>query len=146
MSRLVDSRDIAELQLKQMDCEILIRKKEALPQPSVPAPVFFTPPYAHQSILPPQLLSESTPAPAPVVSAPSSPTSPQALPAPTKPKLSHPPFKCPMAGNFYHSSAPGSPPFVKVCIIYMLCIHKYIYIIVYYLNKYTDIEIPCSCH
>lgn len=112
--KLVDSRDIVELQLKQMDCEILIRKKEALPQPSVPAPVFFTPPYAHQNILPPQLLSGSTPAPAPVVSAPSSPTSVQALPAPTQPKSSHPPFKCPMAGNFYRSSAPGSPPFVKV--------------------------------
>lgn len=109
--KLVDSRDIAELQLKQMDCEILIRKKEALPQPLVPAPVFFTPPYAHQS---PQLLSESTPAPAPVVSAPSSLTSAQALPAPTNPKSSHPPFKCPMAGNFYRSSAPGSPSFVKV--------------------------------
>ncbi|XP_047962637.1 biotin carboxyl carrier protein of acetyl-CoA carboxylase 2, chloroplastic-like [Salvia hispanica] len=104
--KLVDSKDIVELQLKQLDCEILIRKKEALPQPSIPAPVYYTPPPTYQSALPP-----STPAPASAASTPSSPTS---APAPTKPKSSHPPFKCPMAGNFYRSPAPGEPPFVKV--------------------------------
>ncbi|PWA92391.1 biotin/lipoyl attachment, Acetyl-CoA biotin carboxyl carrier [Artemisia annua] len=31
--QLVDSRDIMELELKQQNCEVLIRKKEALPQP-----------------------------------------------------------------------------------------------------------------
>ncbi|OMO87043.1 hypothetical protein CCACVL1_09298 [Corchorus capsularis] len=53
---LVDSRDITELQLKQSDCELLIRKKEALlplepaspivmPQNMAPA-MFQTPPPA----------------------------------------------------------------------------------------------------
>ncbi|KAH6797292.1 hypothetical protein C2S52_021846 [Perilla frutescens var. hirtella] len=112
--KLVDSRDIVELQLKQMDCEILIRKKEAVPQPATLAPVFFTPPPAYQSTLPAQLLPESTPAPAYAASGSSSSTSAQAPPAPTKPKSSHPPFKCPMAGTFYRSPAPGAPPFVKV--------------------------------
>lgn len=123
MARLVDSKDIVELQLKQLDCEILIRKKEALPQPSIPAPVYYTPPPTYQSALPP-----SAPAPAPVASTPSPPTS---APAPTKPKSSHPPFKCPMAGNFYRSPAPGEPPFVKVCMkhlnLYMkISIYDYI--------------------
>ncbi|KAJ8422411.1 hypothetical protein Cgig2_023435 [Carnegiea gigantea] len=36
--KLVDSRDIVELQLKQHDCELLIRKKEAI-APAAPAPV-----------------------------------------------------------------------------------------------------------
>ncbi|KAL1566364.1 biotin carboxyl carrier protein of acetyl-CoA carboxylase 2, chloroplastic-like [Salvia divinorum] len=56
--KLVDSKDIAELQLKQLDFEILIRKKEALLQPSSPAPVYLIPPPAYQPALPP-----STPAP-----------------------------------------------------------------------------------
>ncbi|KAL8523850.1 hypothetical protein ACS0TY_013714 [Phlomoides rotata] len=103
--KLVDSRDIVELQLKQMDCELLIRKKEALPQPSVQAPVYYSPP---PSQYPPAS------APAPVASAPLAPASAPAPSAPAKPKSSHPPFKCPMAGNFYRSSAPGAPPFVKV--------------------------------
>ncbi|XP_042038303.1 biotin carboxyl carrier protein of acetyl-CoA carboxylase 2, chloroplastic-like, partial [Salvia splendens] len=104
--KLVDSKDIAELQLKQLDIEILIRKKEALPQSSSPDPVYLIPPPTYQSALPP-----STPAPESVSSRPSSPTS---APAPTKPTSSHPPLKCPMAGNFYRSPAPGEPPFVKV--------------------------------
>ncbi|KAL8514473.1 hypothetical protein ACS0TY_013548 [Phlomoides rotata] len=103
--KLVDSRDIVELQLKQMDCDLLIRKKEALPQPSVQAPVYYSPP---PSQYPPAS------APAPVASAPLAPASAPAPSAPAKPKSSHPPFKCPMAGNFYRSSAPGAPPFVKV--------------------------------
>ncbi|XWS58937.1 hypothetical protein CRYUN_Cryun08bG0077200 [Craigia yunnanensis] len=37
--KLVDSRDIVDLQLKQLDCELIIRKKEALPQPPSAAPV-----------------------------------------------------------------------------------------------------------
>lgn len=38
-----------------------------------------------------------------------------ALPAPPKPaQSSHLPLKCPMAGTFYRSPAPGEPPFVKV--------------------------------
>lgn len=110
--KLVDSRDIVELQLKQMDCELVIRKKEALPQPSTSAPVFYTPPPTPQVTFAPQPPA-NVPAPASVVSAPSTPSAP-ALPAPAKPKSSHPPFKCPMAGNFYRSPAPGAPAFVKV--------------------------------
>ncbi|XP_047972769.1 biotin carboxyl carrier protein of acetyl-CoA carboxylase 2, chloroplastic-like [Salvia hispanica] len=104
--KLVDSKDIAELQLKQLDIEILIRKKEALPQPSSPAPVYLIPPPTYQSALTP-----TTPSPESVASRPSSSTS---APAPTKSVSSHSPFKCPMAGNFYRSPAPGEPPFVKV--------------------------------
>ncbi|CAN4099397.1 unnamed protein product [Withania somnifera] len=88
---LVDSRDIVELQLKQNDCEILIRKKAAFPQP----PVVMAPPSV------PQAFFKNT--------APALPP-----PAPSKPKSSHPPMKCPMAGTFYRSPAPGAPPFVKV--------------------------------
>ncbi|KAL2482392.1 Biotin carboxyl carrier protein of acetyl-CoA carboxylase 2 [Forsythia ovata] len=110
--KLVDSRDIMELQLKQMDCEVLIRKKEALPQPSAAAPVFYAQPSTHQAIVSPQLPPSNVPAPASPVS--STPASVPAPPAPLKPKSSHPPLKCPMAGTFYRSSAPGTPPFVKV--------------------------------
>ncbi|KAG8379272.1 hypothetical protein BUALT_Bualt07G0071300 [Buddleja alternifolia] len=109
--KLVDSRDIAELQLKQMDCEVLIRKKEALPQPSVAAPVIFAPPPSYQTMMPPQMPPASVPAPDSGSSAPASAPTPQ---APTTPKSSHPPFNCPMAGNFYRSPAPGAPAFVKV--------------------------------
>lgn len=105
--KLVDSRDIVELQLKQMDCELLIRKKEALPQPSVQAPVYYSAP-------PSQYPPASAPAPPPAASAPPTPAALPPPSAPSKPKSSHPPFKCPMAGNFYRSSAPGAPPFVKV--------------------------------
>ncbi|KAI4352488.1 hypothetical protein L6164_006737 [Bauhinia variegata] len=106
--KLVDSRDIAELRLKQSDCELTIRKKEALQPP--PAPV---PPPMHYHTLP------LPPPPAPAsVSAPASPPpskAPLALPSPAKANTSsHPPLKCPMAGTFYRSPAPGEPPFVKV--------------------------------
>ncbi|XP_047969544.1 biotin carboxyl carrier protein of acetyl-CoA carboxylase 2, chloroplastic-like isoform X2 [Salvia hispanica] len=106
--KLVDSRDIVELQLKQLDCELVIKKKEALLQPSTSAPVF----YAPQTTYSPQ--PPTTNVPAPTSSTPSPSPSPAALPAPAKPKSSHPPFKSPMAGNFYRSPAPGAPPFVKV--------------------------------
>ncbi|KAF3624512.1 Biotin carboxyl carrier protein of acetyl-CoA carboxylase, chloroplastic [Capsicum annuum] len=102
--QLVDSRDIVELQLKQNDCEILIRKKAALPQP----PVVMAPPSAPQAYVQQQLPPASAPAPA----APAALALPP--PAPSKPKSSHPPMKCPMAGTFYRSPAPGAPPFVKV--------------------------------
>ncbi|CAI9754579.1 unnamed protein product [Fraxinus pennsylvanica] len=104
--KLVDSRDIMELELKQMDCEVLIRKKEALPQPSAAAPVFYAQPSTQP--LPPSIV------PAPASPVHSTPASLPAPPAPAKSKSSHPPLKCPMAGTFYRSSAPGSPPFVKV--------------------------------
>lgn len=114
MGRLVDSRDIAELQLKQAGYELLIRKKEALQPPpaSAVAPVpqpFFYPTHPSQPAPPP--VATSAPA-----STPPSKAAP-ALPPPGKTSASsHPPLKCPMAGTFYRSPAPGEPPFVKACI------------------------------
>ncbi|KAJ4960572.1 hypothetical protein NE237_020482 [Protea cynaroides] len=107
--KLVDSRDVMELQLKQQDCEIIIRKKEALPQPPV-VMMQSTSPQAMPSQLPAAQSSPPT-SPAPVAPASAAP----ALPAPAKMSKSlHPPMKCPMAGTYYRSPAPGEPPFVKV--------------------------------
>ncbi|CAB4305263.1 unnamed protein product [Prunus armeniaca] len=52
--KLVDSRDIVELQMKQLDLELVIRKKEALEKPAPQAPI--APPPAHYpyAMLPPQ--------------------------------------------------------------------------------------------
>ncbi|KAL5769644.1 hypothetical protein ACOSP7_013798 [Xanthoceras sorbifolium] len=111
--KLVDSRDIVELQLKQLDCELLIRKKEALPQPpSPPPPMVMMHSPSPQSVMPP-----ASPAPAPAPSAPtpsSAPSPPPSSPAGKSAKSSLPPLKCPMAGTFYRSPGPGEPPFVKV--------------------------------
>lgn len=112
--KLVDSRDIMELQLKQQDCEILIRKKEALPQPPAPSP-----PVMVHSLYPPAPAPPPSPAVATgrptydlVPAGPSTPTQPQ---VPAKPDQSgHPSFKCPMAGTFYRSPGPAQPAFVKV--------------------------------
>ncbi|KAL7109607.1 hypothetical protein ACP275_06G185100 [Erythranthe tilingii] len=106
--KLVDSKDIKELHLKQFDCEILIRKKEALSPPAAP-PVTYFHSQPQPAALPP------VHAPSPVV--PTAAASPAATPAPPKAqpsKSSHPPFKCPMAGTLYRSPAPGEPPFVKI--------------------------------
>jgi len=113
MSRLVDSRDITELQLKQSDCELVIRKKEALQQ-SAPAAAILAmqPPYPHATF--PAPLPAAAPAPAAAIP---SPSPAPALPSPAKASSSsHPPLKCPMAGTFYRSPAPGEPPFVKVSV------------------------------
>ncbi|KAJ6852044.1 biotin carboxyl carrier protein of acetyl-CoA carboxylase 1, chloroplastic-like [Iris pallida] len=110
--KLVDSRDITELQLKQKDCELIIRKKAAM-QPALSAPVvMMQPPQAMYS--PPPPLPSAVPPPAAALS-PSPAVSAPALPAPAKgSKSSHPPLKCPMAGTFYRCPAPGEPAFVKV--------------------------------
>ncbi|KAJ7973644.1 Biotin carboxyl carrier protein of acetyl-CoA carboxylase [Quillaja saponaria] len=106
--KIVDSRDIVELQLKQLGCEVLIRKKEALPQPPTTASVstIYSPPI--QAAAP---VTPGTPLPP-------TPVSPAPKPSPASvvksAKSSHPPLKCPMAGTFYRSPAPGEPPFVKV--------------------------------
>ncbi|XP_004489502.1 biotin carboxyl carrier protein of acetyl-CoA carboxylase, chloroplastic-like [Cicer arietinum] len=108
--KLVDSRDIVELQLKQADYELTIRKKEALePPPQVSQPYPY-PAYASpQAPPPPPPVAVSAPA-----SAPPSKVVP-ALPAPGKTSASsHPRLKCPMAGTFYRCPGPGEPPFVKV--------------------------------
>ncbi|KAL6504009.1 hypothetical protein OROGR_025932 [Orobanche gracilis] len=53
--------------------------------------------------------------PAPTVSTvPTATPSPQPPALPKAPIASNPPLKCPMAGTFYRSPAPGEPPFVKV--------------------------------
>uniref|UniRef100_A0A2P2J945 Biotin carboxyl carrier protein of acetyl-CoA carboxylase n=1 Tax=Rhizophora mucronata TaxID=61149 RepID=A0A2P2J945_RHIMU len=109
--KLVDSRDIVELQLKQFDCELIIRKKEALPQPPSPAlaVMMSSPPPQHAISPPPPAASAAASSSAPAVPLPTS------SPPPAKSaKSSLPALKCPMAGTFYRSPAPGEPPFVKV--------------------------------
>ncbi|KAL7167960.1 hypothetical protein ACSBR2_038400 [Camellia fascicularis] len=54
---------------------------------------------------------------------PSSPVSALVPPSPAKPKSSHPPLKCSMAGTFYRCPTPGAPPFVKVNVYcFQLCV------------------------
>lgn len=103
--RLVDSRDIVELKLKQLNCEVTIRKKEALPQPEYAPPPAVT--YS------PQLQAAPPVAPS-YTQAPPTPSPSTSLVAVKSSKPSHPPLKSPMAGTFYRSPAPGEPPFVKV--------------------------------
>ncbi|XP_058093579.1 biotin carboxyl carrier protein of acetyl-CoA carboxylase 1, chloroplastic-like [Magnolia sinica] len=113
--KLVDSRDIIELQLKQLDCELIIRKKEALPQQSVQAPVVMMQPPSPQSAMPSHFPPAQPAAPvAPAGPAPSSAPALVPPPAAKSTKSSLPPLKCPMAGTFYRSPGPGEPPFVKV--------------------------------
>ncbi|CAL9230393.1 unnamed protein product [Arabidopsis halleri] len=102
--KLVDSKDIVELELKQLDCEIVIRKKEALQQAVPPAPVYHS--------MPPPMTDLSMPPAQPVAPPPSS--IPATAKPTTAPSSSHPPLKSPMAGTFYRSPGPGEPPFVKV--------------------------------
>ncbi|GAB2282211.1 hypothetical protein Dimus_016761 [Dionaea muscipula] len=108
--KLVDSRDIVELQLKQLDCELLIRKKEAISLPPSPAPVVMqpSPPTVNHYVASPA----PAPAPAPAPTVASAPSSTAAVTQPSKSSL--PPLKCPMSWTFYRSPAPGEPPFVKV--------------------------------
>nr|prf Ac-CoA carboxylase [Arabidopsis thaliana] len=109
--KLVDSRDIVELQLKQLDCELVIRKKEALPQPQAPASYVMM-----QQPNQPSYAQQMAPPAAPAAAAPA-PSTPASLPPPSPPtpaKSSLPTVKSPMAGTEYRSPAPGEPPFIKV--------------------------------
>lgn len=108
---LVDSRDIVELQLKQSDYELVIRKKEALQPPPATAMPQSAPPMYYPT-LPSPPPPPSADAYAPTSSPPLKAT--PALPPPKKSASSHPPLKCPMAGTFYRCPGPGEPPFVKV--------------------------------
>ncbi len=121
--RLVDSRDIVELEVKHKDYELLIRKKEALPTPPAPPQMSFPGPHvmAHTSFPtfapppPPPVTSLAASAPAPA--APSEvPTAP--------PAAEYPPMLSPMAGTFYRSPGPGESSFVKVSndLFWPLCI------------------------
>ncbi|XP_010453692.1 PREDICTED: biotin carboxyl carrier protein of acetyl-CoA carboxylase 2, chloroplastic-like [Camelina sativa] len=107
--KLVDSRDIVELELKQLDCEIVIRKKEALQQAAPPAPVYHSMPPLMADLPMPPAQSVAPPPPPPTPAS----TSASAKPT-TAPSSSQPPLKSPMAGTFYRSPGPGEPPFVKV--------------------------------
>ncbi|XP_034684488.1 biotin carboxyl carrier protein of acetyl-CoA carboxylase, chloroplastic isoform X2 [Vitis riparia] len=109
--KLVDSRDIVELQMKQLDCELIIRKKEAMPQPPSAAPVVMM-----HSPPPAAVAPVGAPAAVPAPSAPASsaPTTVPSAPAAKSTNSSHPRLKSPMAGTFYRSPAPNEPPFVKV--------------------------------
>ncbi|KAE8735642.1 Biotin carboxyl carrier protein of acetyl-CoA carboxylase 1 [Hibiscus syriacus] len=109
--KLVDSRDIVELQLKQLDCELIIRKKVALPQPPSAAPVDMMQSPSQSPVMP---TTPSVPAPPPLGQASAAPTPAPSPAAPKSAKSSLPPLKSPMAGTFYRCPAPGEPPFVKV--------------------------------
>lgn len=118
--RMVDSRDIMELELKQLGCELIIRKKEALPhpQPPITASVITMQPQPSHPMLAYQPLAVQAVDPASAAPSFPKPALP-ALPAHGKTsESSHPPLKCPMAGTFYRSPAPGEPPFVKVSIYF----------------------------
>nr|VDD19495.1 unnamed protein product [Brassica oleracea] len=111
--KLVDSRDIVELQLKQLDCELVIRKKEALPQPpQSPAPYVMM-----QQPNQPSYVQSAPPPPAPTAASPAPSSTPASSPPPSPPspaKSSLPTVKSPMAGTFYRSPGPGEPSFIKV--------------------------------
>lgn len=107
--KLVDSRDIVELELKHKDIEILIRKKEALAPAAAPVP-------APQPQ--PQFFNYGPPQPQQQSSAPAPAAAPAAAPAPAPtptpaPAASGHTLLSPMAGTFYRSPAPGEPAFVK---------------------------------
>ncbi|MQL78660.1 hypothetical protein Taro_011096 [Colocasia esculenta] len=111
--KLVDSRDIVELQLKQQDYELVIRKKEALPQTPPPSSFVLAQPHAPPAAFPQQFLPQQPPAPA--ATTPGAATVSQTpTPAAASSKSSLPPVKSPMAGTFYRSPGPGQPAFVKV--------------------------------
>eukprot|EP00252_Welwitschia_mirabilis_P020210 TRINITY_DN4907_c0_g1_i1.p1 TRINITY_DN4907_c0_g1~~TRINITY_DN4907_c0_g1_i1.p1 ORF type:complete len:340 (+),score=70.90 TRINITY_DN4907_c0_g1_i1:94-1020(+) len=110
--KLVDSRDITELQVKQQDCEILIRKKEALAAPPAASP---------QPLPQPGFMASPSPPPAAMAPPPTSAIVPAGGSVPSqastaaKPVQSERPcIKSPMAGTFYRSPGPGEPPFIKV--------------------------------
>ncbi|GAQ84037.1 Biotin Carboxyl Carrier Protein [Klebsormidium nitens] len=106
--KLVDSRDIVELELKHKDIEIVIRKKEALTPAAAPAPAQQPQPQFFNYGPPPQQQQSAPPA------APAPAAAPAAAPAPTPaPAASGHTLASPMAGTFYRCPAPGEPPFVK---------------------------------
>ncbi|CAH9092716.1 unnamed protein product [Cuscuta europaea] len=112
--KLVDSKDIMEVKLKQMDCEILIRKEEAetLPEMNIRAAHVSTgQPSFTQPIAQP-LMTPAVPAPDPAPSPAAAPALPP--PAAAKPKFSGSQQKSPMSGTFYRAPSPGALPYVKV--------------------------------
>ncbi|MQL70004.1 hypothetical protein Taro_002290 [Colocasia esculenta] len=110
--KLVDSRDIVELQLKQQDFELVLRKKEALPQP--PPPVIMMQSQGPPPVMQPQYASPPIPASSSQVTAGAGTSPSLQLPPSAPPAKSLLPLKSPMAGTFYRSPGPGQAPFVKV--------------------------------
>ncbi|CAA2968135.1 biotin carboxyl carrier protein of acetyl-CoA carboxylase 1, chloroplastic-like [Olea europaea var. sylvestris] len=106
--KLVDSKDIVELQTKQLDCELYICKKEALPPPPTSATMMQS--HSQSAVLP----SLPAPSPAPIPASSPAPTPGRSAPEVKKSSSFLSPLKCPMAGTFYRSPAPGEPPFMKV--------------------------------
>eukprot|EP00250_Pteridium_aquilinum_P005803 c15843_g1_i1 orf=466-1338(-) len=110
--KLVDSRDIVELELKHLDYELVIRKKEALLPPPAP-PSFPQPQVIAQAPYP----AYAPPSPPPVMASETAAPPAQASPPPAAPAVSPgsdlPRILSPMAGTFYKCPAPGEPPFVK---------------------------------
>ncbi|GAB2300301.1 hypothetical protein Dimus_034337 [Dionaea muscipula] len=102
----VSSRDIVELQLKESDCQMLIRKHGSISQAHISSPCGCNEAFNSRS--------------------PSSSTCCctsscscccfkfNSFSSNCWGKSSLPPFKCPMSGTFYRSPGPGEPPFVKI--------------------------------
>lgn len=105
-----------ELELKNKDYELVIRKKEALPPP--PASQQFSNQGPH--VMAHTMYPGFQPQPQPQIQ--SQPMQEEATPAPAVPSpadsiplaAEHPPMLSPMAGTFYRSPGPGEPQFVKV--------------------------------
>ncbi|KAJ3697954.1 hypothetical protein LUZ61_001659 [Rhynchospora tenuis] len=117
---LVDTSDVAELQLKHDEFELVIRKKEALTPPTPPpaAPIQYAPyPPPQYAMAPPPPPPTAAVDPAAGAPAPAAAT-PAALPAPKSTgggaKSSLPILKSPMAGTFYRKPNPTEKPFVEV--------------------------------
>eukprot|EP00245_Coleochaete_scutata_P006850 TRINITY_DN21655_c0_g1_i1.p1 TRINITY_DN21655_c0_g1~~TRINITY_DN21655_c0_g1_i1.p1 ORF type:complete len:293 (+),score=77.19 TRINITY_DN21655_c0_g1_i1:161-1039(+) len=111
--KLVDSRDIVELELKHKDYEIVIRKKEALSPPKMQQSQPGMHVMAHTSPMPYQQYSAPPPPPAPAAIPVAAPA-PAPPAAPAKPASSIPPMLSPMAGTVYRSPAPGEKAFVQI--------------------------------
>ncbi|KAG0603560.1 hypothetical protein M758_10G102600 [Ceratodon purpureus] len=111
--KLVDTRDIVELELKQKDYELIIRKKEALPPP--PAPHQSSPgPHVMAHTMFPGYQTQGQPQPIQEAPAAAAPAAPAAVPDAIPLAAEHPPMLSPMAGTFYKCPGPGEPPYVKV--------------------------------
>lgn len=115
--RLVDTRDIVELELKQKNYELIIRKKEAMPPP--PAPQQSAPgPHVMAHTTFPMYQPQQQQSPSSIQEAPAAAPSAPPAPAPVNDAIpaaaEHPPMLSPMAGTFYKCPGPGEPPYVKV--------------------------------
>ncbi|XP_024367899.1 biotin carboxyl carrier protein of acetyl-CoA carboxylase, chloroplastic [Physcomitrium patens] len=115
--KLVDTRDIVELELKQKNYELIIRKKEAMPPP--PAPQQSAPgPHVMAHTTFPMYQPQQQQSPSSIQEAPAAAPSAPPAPAPVNDAIpaaaEHPPMLSPMAGTFYKCPGPGEPPYVKV--------------------------------